>query len=283
MKISFIIPCYKVNSINQIIEKLLSFKNLCMIYLIDDACPFNSLDKLNISKKIVLLKNKKNMGMGYSIKKALPYAINDKSDLIFKIDGDGQMNLDYIEKFISLAKEDKNISLIKGNRFINNNYNNIPFIRFVGSIILSLINKVSSGYVNIFDSENGFIMFYKKNFNFTDIDYLHNRFFFHSDLIAYCFKNELKISDIPLKAIYDNQIKSTLKIKKIILIFLFQHFKNYVKRIISYGYKVLSLLFIFITFVYLYYPSHIIWFFVLFLFIDIVFCYIKIKKINKNV
>ena len=110
--------------------------------------------------------NEKNLGVGGATLKGFKEASKLQSDVILKMDGDGQMDAKLISKFVKPILENK-ADYTKGNRFTNyENLLKMPFIRLIGNIILTFLTKLSSGYWNIFDPTNGFICIHKKVFNF---------------------------------------------------------------------------------------------------------------------
>ena len=105
-KISVVIPCYKVkNKILQVIKKI--SKEIKKIYVIDDCCPQKTgafLKKNNKDKRVKILFNKKNMGVGKATMKGLEYAFNiDNADIEIR-DRDV---VQYAEKIISSKNEIK--------------------------------------------------------------------------------------------------------------------------------------------------------------------------------
>lgn len=238
--IGIVIPCYKVgNSINNIIEKLikLSFKkkNLFIKYIVvvDDACPEKSYKniKVNLLKnpKVIILKNEVNLGVGGAVKSGYSFLLKKDLNFIIKIDGDGQMDVQLIESFVNHAMTG-NYSYVKGNRFYNfDTIKSMPLFRLFGNALLSFLNKISSGYWDIFDPTNGYTLIKKSSLEQIDLNKVNNRYFFESDMLFRLGLVRAKISDLPMYAIY-GQEKSNLIIYKIIFPFLFLHIKNFAKR-----------------------------------------------------
>ena len=89
-----IIPCYKGdNTTIEIIKELLILVNY--VVLVDDCCP-NSIGKIakeNIKdKKLVVIKNEYNQGVGASVIKGFIYLLSVECDFIIKVDADGQIS-----------------------------------------------------------------------------------------------------------------------------------------------------------------------------------------------
>ena len=219
-----IMPSYK--SSGQIINviKKVNFEIIDLLIVVDDFCPENTgLKVKNFFKKnnkVMVIFNKKNLGVGGATKVGIKNAIKLGASHIIKIDSDGQMNPSKINDFIKIANLNK-YDYIKGNRFLKRDfYKKMPFVRLFGNLILSLISKISSGYYFISDPTNGFILITKKAA--TQIDYLsvNDGFFFESDIINKLWYEKHVIFEIPLETSYGNE-KSNLKIYKILLLCIY--------------------------------------------------------------
>ena len=118
---SVVIPCYKSKSmLIRVIKKIPKFVN--KIILIDDKCPNNTvretLKKIK-DKRIIAIYNIKNLGVGGSVLKGYKKALNLKSDIIIKVDSDGQMDLSKMKKFYKNLNTDKRCAYVKANRFFS--------------------------------------------------------------------------------------------------------------------------------------------------------------------
>lgn len=109
MKISVIIPAYNEEKvIGKSISKIISFlenkKFNYEIIVIDDCSKdrtSNIVKDFN-SKKIILIRNKKNMGKGYSVKRGVMNAIGD---LVLFSDADLSTPISELTKFLPLSHE----------------------------------------------------------------------------------------------------------------------------------------------------------------------------------
>lgn len=236
MKICIVIPCYKVK--DQIMDVLLKipFDKIDLIYLVDDACPLQSLNivkkNLNLfqSNKIVIIKNNINLGVGGAMKKGYQQAIKDNMDIAIKVDGDDQMDLNYLDQLIKPILL-KDCDYTKGNRFYSvENLKNMPGIRIFGNAVLTFLAKFSSGYWSISDPTNGYTAISVNILKLLPFDKISNRYFFENDILFRLNTIRAKVNDIPMKSVYKNEV-SNLKVSKIIFEFLFKLLKNFLKRI----------------------------------------------------
>ena len=233
MKIGCVIPCYKGGSVTlQLVKKL--FEIVDLIVLIDDCCPLNTgkrVLKEFSDKKLIVLINKINKGVGFSTIKGFKTLIKNECDIIVKIDADGQMNPNLIPSLIKPIIAGKS-EASKGNRFTNiDDLASMPKVRVFGNLGLSFLSKLSSGYWELFDPTNGFIAFKSSALDKLRLDKVDNRYFFESDLLFQCGLANISFSQLSMKSNYLNEV-SSLKPEKEFIRFLIRHVKNTFKRLI---------------------------------------------------
>ena len=230
-KIVIVIPCYKVkDKILKVLSKIPKW--IYKIICIDDLCPENSgkhiTSNINDDRIIVLL-NKKNLGVGGATMEGFLEAKKHEADLIIKIDGDDQMDLKYLKDFIDPIVNNE-ADFTKGNRFTKfTDYEKMPLIRKIGNIFLSFFNRFASGYWNIFDTTNGYICLNAKLLNLLPLSKISKDYFFESDLLNWLYIIRANVKDIPIKSIYDNE-KSNINIFKIIFKFPIMYIRNFFRR-----------------------------------------------------
>lgn len=232
-KISVIIPCFKVkNKILSVIKKI--GKEVNDIYIVDDCCPENTgsyVKAVNKDKRIKIITNSKNMGVGQSTMNGFKQAfIIDKSDICVKIDGDGQMNPKNIMKFCDPIIKNKS-NYTKGNRFFfHKEFLKMPVIRMIGNLFLSIFGKISTGQYSIFDVTNGFIAINRKTYMRINWKKISKGFFFETDILVALRLLKIKATDVFIKTRYFDE-KSNLKIKKIFFEFLIKNILIFINRL----------------------------------------------------
>jgi len=120
----------------------------------DDGSIDNTREKLRDLKDVELLYSNENKGLGSAIKELILYTKQTDAIGMFKVDGDGQMNLNDLEKFLD-GEYYEDYDVIYGNRFHNNSNYEMPFLRKLGSKFFKFIMKIFS--IKISDPTNGFI------------------------------------------------------------------------------------------------------------------------------
>ena len=230
-KIAVVIPCYKVSKfINIVISKLPKY--IDKIYVIDDACPDESVKKIySKSKKIIRIYRKNNGGVGAAVKDGYRYSVRDKNHITVRIDGDGQMTPGLISKFIDPII-DKKADFTKGHRFKNLIFlKKMPTLRIIGNILFSLIGMILIKNFKVFDFQNGFTSINNKSLKKVLKKKLDNDFFFENSLIYNLSILNIKILDINMNAHYGNE-KSNLNVFSTGFMILYKYIKLFLKNLI---------------------------------------------------
>lgn len=231
--IAVVIPSFKVRDhILGVIGAIGS--EVSRIYVVDDKCPEESglyVEEQCRDPRVSVIHNPTNLGVGGAVVVGWRQAIQDGMEIIVKIDGDGQMDPRLI-RYFSGPIEKGIADYTKGNRFFSSaGIKAMPPARLWGNAMLSLITKASSGYWNVVDPTNGYVAIHAKIAGAIELDKLSRRYFFESDVMFHLGKIRARILDIPLAAMYGDEI-SNLKISKILPEFISKNVKNTFKRLI---------------------------------------------------
>ncbi|MBU3916010.1 glycosyltransferase family 2 protein [bacterium] len=233
--VAVIIPAYRVEKwIVKVINGLPAFVD--RIIVVDDASPDNVarvVTDLN-HPKVKLIKHKRNLGVGGAMKSGFREAIEEGIDLIVKMDGDDQMDPVYLGPLLyPLVK--KECDYIKGNRFgILSNIKNMPVVRRIGSLVLTLLNKFASGYWHVVDPQNGYIGIRGDVLRRLNLKWIDNSYFFENSMLINLNIVEAKVSDMLMPSRYGDEESSmdifTIAIKfplKLVKGFFFRLFFRY--------------------------------------------------------
>ena len=137
-----------------------------------------------------------NRGLGAAIKTGMEYAKEKKADVMVTFDGDGQHDPSDIEKII-LPIIQKKAELVIGSRFKKSK--NIPLDRFFLNWFANFITFLFYGVATT-DSQSGLRAFSKKALNV--VDFKGERMDFSSEILLEAKRNNLKIAEVPIRAIY---------------------------------------------------------------------------------
>ncbi len=231
MKIAVAIPCYRVKKHIEVLLKNIG-DEVEFIYVVDDCCPEQTgLFVQSISKdaRVRVIFHETNQGVGGAVISAYQQALKDGADIVVKLDGDGQMDPSLIPKFIKPILDGK-ADYCKGNRFYSvDTLLAMPRVRRFGNTMLSFISKCSSGYWNIMDPTNGYTAIHRTALSLLPLDKIQRRYFFESDILFRLNLARAVVKDIPMKAIYADEV-SNLSIRKTILEFPLLYLRNFFKR-----------------------------------------------------
>jgi len=179
VKVAVVIPAYKV--VDHLKDVILSIPDdIHHIIVVDDNCPYSSgkeAEKLN-RKNIIVIYHEQNQGVGGSVITGYKKALELGSEIVVKMDGDGQMDPKYIKNLI-LPLIQNEADYAKGNRFRNfKSLKAMPKIRLFGNSGLSFFIKASSGYWNIMDPTNGYTAIHKRALEKLNLEKISKRFYF---------------------------------------------------------------------------------------------------------
>jgi glycosyltransferase involved in cell wall biosynthesis len=244
-KIFIVIPSYKVSK--HIIDVIKSVPE-CVnrIIVVDDACPQNSgkIAETSEDKRVVVCYHHSNQGVGGAVVTGYKKALELGAEIVVKIDGDGQMDTDYMLKLIQPILEGK-ADYTKGNRFTDfKALRNMPKVRLFGNSGLSFLVKAASGYWNLMDPTNGYTAICKQTLEELDLENLAKGYFFESDMLINLNIENAVVIDVGIPAKYGDE-KSSLSVTKTLFGFPLKLFKGLCKRIFLkyfiYDFKMLSL------------------------------------------
>ena len=232
-KIGIVIPCYNVKSQILKVLKNINYSIINHVYLIDDKCPQKTGEYINgvyKNSKLKVIFLKKNRGVGGASKIGFNFALNDKCDLIIKMDGDGQHNPRELKKFIKLFLKN-NCCYIKGFRDFAKfrNFFQTPIIRIIGNFILTFFLRIHTKNFQLKDVVNGYFAIPSNVLNKINIRKISDDFFFEQDLILQISRLKFNIYETKIETIYDVS-ESNLNVNKILIPFFIKHAKLFFKN-----------------------------------------------------
>ncbi len=231
-RVAVVIPCYRVKK--HILNVLAAIgAEVALIYVVDDKCPEETgkfvLEHCKDPRVLVRF-NPTNLGVGGAVMVGYQAALADQVHVVVKIDGDEQMDPALIERFIQPIRNGA-ADYTKGNRFFNlNNVRNMPGLRLFGNAGLSFLNKLSSGYWDIFDPTNGYTAIHTDVLRELPLEKISQRYFFESDMLFRLNLLKAVVVDVPMDAKYGDE-QSNLKISKVAGEFVVKHARNFCKRV----------------------------------------------------
>jgi len=182
-----------------------------------------------INPRLYVLSHVKNEGVGGTMLKGYSFALKLGAEIVIKVDGDGQMDIEYIPSLIYLLENDY-ADYTKRNRFLHfGELRKMPFIRRFGNFSLSFLTKLASGYWNIFDPTNGYTAISRGILlNFNPYRIRHD-YFFETSMLCELRSLDAVIEDVSIPAIYADEV-SSLNISKELFNFSFNFLKRGIRR-----------------------------------------------------
>lgn len=230
--IAVVIPCFQVRE--SILDVLSGVGPECQaIYLVDDACPEHTADLVAAEchdPRVQIIRLPENQGVGGATLAGYRQAIDDGAEILVKLDGDGQMDPALIPRLVAMIQQGQ-ADYVKGNRFFElDGLQSMPTVRLIGNSLLSFVNKISTGYWNVFDPTNGFTALHAGVARQLPFHKLSRRYFFESDMLFRLGSLRAVVTDVPMPVRYGDE-RSGLRVRSIIFEFAAKHIANTVKRV----------------------------------------------------
>jgi dolichol-phosphate mannosyltransferase len=217
--IAVVIPAYQAEkTIPKVIKQIPPYVD--WIIIINDASTDSTLAAVKqiSDPRICILCHKQNMGIGAAMVTGFKKAIELQVDLIAKIDADGQMDAKYLDR-LARASLLYDCDYVKANRFGHlEAIPEMPKIRLWGSIFLSFMTKFVSGYWNVFDPQNGYVMITRRMLLRLDLKRIDQGYFFENSMLILLNIVRARIGEIYIPACYGEE-KSSMKLFHIVLTF----------------------------------------------------------------
>ena len=232
--IAVVIPCYRVeHEISTVLASLPRY--IKRIIVVDDASPDGTAEIVaGLAKKdrrIILIRHMTNQGVGGAMRTGFQKALELGSQIVVKIDGDGQMDLTYFPDLLH-PLIDGQADYAKGNRFRDfQSLQKMPLIRRVGNMGLGFLAKAATGYWNLFDPTNGFVAIRAGVLAQLPLNRIDRTFFFETSMLANLYLLGAVIRDVPMPARYQGE-KSNLSVRRVLFEFPFKLFQTYFRRLI---------------------------------------------------
>ena len=181
-------------------------------------------------RRLVILKTTEVQGVGGATILGYRKALEIGGSIIVKMDGDGQMPAQHLAPLLD-AIIDQGYDYAKGNRFLAaESLGFMPRHRLVGNMLLTFLTKLTSGYWQIFDPQNGFTAIRNEALGALDLDKIDKGFFFENDMLIYLSCQSCRVKDVAMPAQYGSE-KSDINIIKIGLTFPFLLARKFFHRI----------------------------------------------------
>ena len=209
VRVAVAIPAYRAKaSIAGVIADIPAFVD--RIIVVDDASADGTAEAVRAltDPRVQLSVHEKNQGVGGAMKTAYKAALDDRADVVVKMDADGQMDPRYLLDLVAPAVLG-DAGYVKGNRlWSRTSAKSMPSERLFGNLFLSLATKAASGYWNIFDPTNGFTAIRADVLRRLDFASIENRYYFETNMLVELHLRRVVVQDVLMEARYLGEASS---------------------------------------------------------------------------
>jgi len=196
-KVCSLIPSYnEAKTIGELIRQLHELK--ITSYVVDDGSTDETASIAQAAGAVVL-KHKKNMGKGASLRQGFSHVIKKGYDAVLVMDGDGQHKAADVSGFLSRMGE-TNADIIIGNRMLNTA--SMPKIRVATNRFMSALVSWMAG-ADIPDSQCGFRLI--KRGVLEKVDLRSSNYEIESEFIIKAARLGFKIESVSVETVYEDE------------------------------------------------------------------------------
>ncbi len=177
------------------------------IYVIDDASQDSTCEVVEkyalIDPRVELIRHEVNKGVGAAIITGYQRSSADGYDIAVVVGGDNQMPLEVVEELLEPVANGE-VDYTKGNRFLmpQVGLDGMPWTRFIGNALISIMTKMASGYYKIYDVVDGYTAISKRAIDMIDWGKAWKGYGYPMDFLVRLNAYGLKVRDVPRRAIY---------------------------------------------------------------------------------
>jgi glycosyltransferase involved in cell wall biosynthesis len=207
--LAVVIPAYRAaGTIEAVLARIPDYVD--WIIVVNDASP-DDLDGVLArypDARVETIVHPVNRGVGGAMASGFKRALERGADLAAKVDADGQMDPGVLDRFVRLAVR-FDCDYVKANRFGHlEALPAMPLTRLVGNVGLTFLTKLASGYWNLFDPQNGYVMITREMLRRLDLDRLDESYFFENSMLIHLNVLGARIGEIYLPARYMGEVSS---------------------------------------------------------------------------
>jgi glycosyltransferase involved in cell wall biosynthesis len=226
-----VIPAYRAAaSITDLVQRIPEYTD--WIIIVDDASPddlYEVVCKIP-NQRVILLRHESNQGVGGATVTGFKKALELGAELIAKVDADGQMDPQYLDRFVRMVTV-HGCDYVKANRFGHfAALKSMPMARLIGNILLTFLTKMASGCWNVFDSQNGYVLITRKILCALNLDRIDRGYSFENSMLINLNIVRARIGEVYLPTRYGDEV-SSMSLWRIVSTFPFYLFRGFLYRI----------------------------------------------------
>lgn len=209
--VGVVVPAYnEAGNVGQVIDTLPEYVDRA--YVVDDASTDGTSEEIaghagqvnaqrtpdapGFDDVVVPLAHDENRGVGGAIKTGYLHARAERIDVTAVLAGDGQMDPAELERYLDPIVEGT-ADYAKGNRFLRpEDHESMPRFRLAGSLVLSYLTKIASGYWRSMDPQNGYTAVSLTALDRIDIEDLYEEYGFSNDMLVQLNVENLRVAEV---------------------------------------------------------------------------------------
>lgn len=209
-RVALVIPAYNEERLIQ--STLEGVPDLVdKVYVVDDASTDNMAAVVQAyatqDSRVELIRHECNIGPGGGIITGYERVLADGYDIAVVCGGDNQMPLEQMPLLLDPLVEGE-ADYAKGNRFMLRGGalatvpSNMPKIRLLGNMLITIMTKIASGYYKIADVVEGYTAITRGALERVDWDKAWKKYGYPMDFLIRLNAYGLRVRDVPRRAIY---------------------------------------------------------------------------------
>lgn len=201
--IAVVVPAYnEALLIQKTIASIPSFVD--HICIVDDASSDDTLQVVHSlsAANLVVETHRINQGVGAAIVTGYKKCLSLGIDVIAVMAGDAQMDPADLKGIVMPIVEDR-ADYCKGDRLsFKGVFKSMPLLRFLGNHALSLLTRITSGYLEVRDSQCGYTAISQDALAKLKLSQIYTRYGFPNDILAHLFTIEARLAQVKVRPIY---------------------------------------------------------------------------------
>ena len=167
-------------------------------------------------RPVHVLSHAQNRGVGAAIATGYARAVELGADVVAVMAGDGQMDPDDLPRLLAPVVEGR-ADYAKGNRLAwPGGWRQMPPVRLAGTLALSWLTRVATGYRNVSDSQCGYTAISRATLLALALERMYPRYGYPNDLLAGLAAVGARVVDVPVRPVYGAAWRSGLRPSRVV-------------------------------------------------------------------
>ncbi len=218
--VAVVVPCYNEELlVTRVLDTMPDYVDA--VYVVDDCSQDSTVEVVeryiaaSNSQRVKLIRHAANQGVGGAIITGYLAAAKDGMEVIGVMAGDAQMDPDDLRVLVEPVAKGE-IDYAKGNRLASGEaWYQIPRVRYLGNVALSLMTKIASGYWHVFDSQTGYTVISREAVETIRWERVWRGYGFPNHVLIMLNIDNFRVRDIPVKPVYNIGEKSGIRLWRV--------------------------------------------------------------------